>query len=73
MGGGVAAGWGRGGALCCCRAMTGGSLANTSLRIAKKSRTLDFFLQAASVIPKHSNDVRGTLTSQYSAHPTKYG
>jgi hypothetical protein len=42
--GGIGGGAGPGccrGAFCCCRDMTGGSLANMSRRIAKKSRMLD--------------------------------
>lgn len=41
IGGGIAVDCGRGGGFCCCFDMTGGSLANISRRIAKKSSTLD--------------------------------
>lgn len=38
----MAVGCGRGVAFCCCFDITGGSLAKTSRRIARKSSTLDF-------------------------------
>lgn len=42
-GGGITVDCGRGGAFCCSLDMTGGSLAKTSLKIARKSSTLDFY------------------------------
>lgn len=44
FGGSGGIGGGRGGAFCCCLDITGGSFAKTSLRMARKSSTLDFYI-----------------------------
>lgn len=60
IGGGASVDCERGGACCCCLDITGGSLAKISLRIARKSSTLDFYIfQLISISAKkfHSFNV----------------